>query len=243
MTESPLDSPFESARPEETVPLLQSAVVRNSPIQCWSSGQKHSLTTRIVRVNEASGIVSISLSKEGAGGTEFEAALFREGMDELFFSLKLPTDVLFFKGELRKGDGSYITVRVKQPIFKVQRREAFRLPVSESSPTSVTVKLPSGEIFEGKVKNISGGGIALGLDDRAIFERLNQERPLLEISFTLQGISVVATAHIRHGSEVGSSLVKKYYRLGLEFATIDPKLKTRLSQMVLEESSKFIGRR
>src|SRR5690606_35014439 len=122
------NSPFEVAKPEETIPLLQSAVLRRAKLQCWSSGQTHTYTSRIVKVHESGELKSISVSKEYPGGDEFEAALVREAQEDVHFSLHLPTDIIFFKGELRRGESGTFAIRVKEPIYKVQRRRSLRLP-------------------------------------------------------------------------------------------------------------------
>lgn len=240
--DKPTESPFEPAKPEETLPLLQSAIARKSKLQCWSPGQTHSYTSRIVKVNETAGLVSVSVSKEFPGGDEFEAALIRESCEEIMFSLQLPTDIIFFKAELRRGETGYFTARVKAPIFKIQRRESLRLPISGSSPRTVRIQLPAGPSVNAELVNLSEGGISISIGEKAGFDSLVVNKAPVQISFEVNGISVVTQAFVRHGFEAGSSMVKKAYRLGLAFKDMEPKLKDRLSQLVFEESAKFLGR-
>lgn len=239
-TEKPFETPFEAAKDEETVPLLQSAVLRNAKLQCWSPGQKYSYTSRIIRVNEASGIVLISISKEEPGGDVFEKGLYAEGISEVMFSLHLPTDVIFFKGEIRLGDAAYLNARIKTPVFKVQRRVALRLPIQGNSP--VMLREPNGRSIRVSLINLSEGGLGVGLRSKPDFDLLATVNVPVPVQFEAFGIPIVAEAVIRHRTEIGSSVTAKLFRLGMEFTTIDSKLQTRLSQLVYEESSKYLGR-
>lgn len=242
MSKASSDSPFEPAKPEETLPLLQSAIARNSKLQCWSLGQKHSYTSRIVKVNETGSLVSISVSKEFPGGDEFEAALVRESCEEILFSLQLPTDIIFFKAELRRGEAGYFTARVKVPLFKIQRRQALRLPISGGAPRIVVIKPIAGLPLNAELMNLSEGGVGVSINERADFESLMLDKSPVQLSFEVNGIEVVTEALARHGFETSSSMVKKMFRLGFAFKDLEPKLKDRISQFVFEESAKFLGR-
>jgi len=238
--ESPNALPFEAAKPEETLPLLQSGVPRQSRLQCWSPGRKHSYTSRIVKVHETAGLILISVSKEYPGGEEFEAGFLKDSPGEILFSLHLPTDVIFFKGEPRKGDRTIFNARIKDRVYKVQRREALRLPVPGS--TTVLMTPASGTGFSAELLNVSEGGIGVTFRDKRDYEAVAATKDPFTLVFTAFGLAVTAKASVKHGSEVGSTLVRKSYRLGFSFTEIDPKLRTQLSQIVFEESAKYLGR-
>ncbi len=240
--ESPLDSPFEPAKPEETLALLQSAISRKSRLQCWSAGQKLSYTSRIVKVHETNGLVSISVSKEFPGGEEFEAALIHEALEEILFSLHLPTDIIFFKAEPRRGETGYFNARVKPPIFKVQRRQTLRLPISPDKASAVVIRLDSDHTIGAELLNLSEGGVGIAVRDQKDHDLLTKATKPFSILFDVFGVRIECQATARHGSQAGSTMVKKSFRVGVAFEGMDPKMKTRLSQLVFEESSKFIGR-
>jgi len=238
--EAPGALPFEAAKTEEILPLLQSGVPRNSRLQCWSPGRKYSYTSRIVKVHETSGLILISISKEFEGGATFESDLARESKGEVLFSLHLPTDVVFFKGELRMGDATLFNARINGAVYKVQRRESLRLPVT-GKPT-VLIGIPNEVGYSAEVLNISEGGIGMLFKDRADFAAVSAIKTPISLTFTVFGIPVAAKAAVRHGSEIGSTFAKKSYRLGFEFTEIEAKLRTQLSQLVFEESAKYLGR-
>lgn len=238
--EKPEAPPFEAAKPEERLPILKSAIARKARLQCWSPGRKHSYVSRVMKAAEEDGVLSIAVSKAFPGGDAFEASIVQEARGEILFSLHLPTDVIFFKGEHRVEDRDVFVVRIAQPIFKVQRREALRLPVPGSPP--VTVTLPDGHRYAAELLNISEGGIGVLFRDKAAFDAVSSAKGAFDIAFTAFGTAAVAKAVAKHGAEVGSALVKKSFRLGMAYREINPKLRAELSQLVLEESAKYLGR-
>lgn len=193
-----------------------------------------------MKVHETAGLISISVSKEFPGGEAFESGLHRDSMDEVLFSLHLPTDVIFFKGELRKGDSTYFNARIKDALYKVQRREALRLPVPGAR--TVLMEPAVGAGYSAELQNISEGGIGVVFRVKSEFEAVAAVKDPVKLTFTAFGLAVTAVAAVRHGSEVGTTLAKKSYRLGFSFTEIDPKLQTQISQLVFEESAKYLGR-
>lgn len=198
------------------------------------------MTSRIVKVHESAGTYLISISKEVPGANEFEEAVARESREEILFSLHLPTDVIFFRGELRKGEADFFNIRIKGSVYKVQRRGTLRLSLPR--PVPVQFKAAGGSPFSGELLNLSEGGIAVSFREKSEFETVTRPNEAVQLTFTAFGISVIAEATFRHGSEVGSAMVKKTYRVGFFFTQIDPKVRTQLSQLVFEESSKYLGR-
>jgi c-di-GMP-binding flagellar brake protein YcgR len=238
------NAPFEPAKPEETVPLLQSAILRKAKLQCWSAGQVHSYTSRIVKVNETGALKSISVSKEFPGGDEFEATLMREAAEEIHFSLHLPTDIIFFKGELRRGESGTFTARVKEPIYKVQRRRSLRLPIPVSQTVAVSFRLASdaSKKMQAQLLNLSDGGVSLMSSDEELYRLCQKDAKLAQIDFKIGPLEIAASGIVRHAMAVGNPGMKDRFRFGVEFISMDPKLKERVARFVLEESAKYLGR-
>lgn len=222
------------------IPLLQSGVSWEARLQCWTPGRAHSFTSRIVKVHEGLVRIVISVAKEGPEGAAFEKGVVDGFFEEVLFSLHLPTDVVFFKGEFIPAGPGIFNVRVKDALYKVQRREALRLPVS--GHPAVRLILAGGTVRNAELLNVSEGGVGLIFRDRASFEAVSAAKDDVAISFTAFKIPVQAKATVKHATEVGSALVRKSFRLGLAFSEIDPLLQTELSQLVMEESAKYLGR-
>jgi hypothetical protein len=191
-------------------------------------------------VHDTSGLISISISKETEGGSLFEENVLRDSPDEVLFSLHLPTDVVFFKGEARRGDSEFFTVRVKTPVFKVQRREALRLPVPDAPEVALT--LQDGRRFKAVLVNISEGGVGVSFKSREHSDAVLASTDPVLLAFSVYGMTLAEKGSVRHGSELSSSFTAKTYRIGFSFLELDPKNRTQLSQLVLEESSKYLGR-
>jgi c-di-GMP-binding flagellar brake protein YcgR len=187
---------------------------------------------------------SISVSKEFPGGEEFEAILLREGSDQIHFSLHLPTDIIFFKGELRRGESGTFTARVKEPIYKVQRRRSLRLPIPASQTIMVSFRLASdaSKRFQAQLLNLSDGGISLMSGEETLYQLFPKDAKLAQIEFKIGPLEVAAAGVVRHAMAVGNPGVKDRFRFGVEFAAMDPKLKERVARYVLEESAKYLGR-
>jgi c-di-GMP-binding flagellar brake protein YcgR len=162
----------------------------------------------------------------------------RESIEEVLFSLHLPTDVVFFKGSFRKGESGFFNARVKLPVFKTQRRQSMRLPLSGAT---VSFLLGNGKALDAELLNFSDGGIGISMREKKDFDLLSSMPSPVEARFSVHGIVVSAKLSIRHSTEFGTGS-RKLYRAGMAFESIDPKLRERLSQIVLEESSKYLGR-
>lgn len=193
-----------------------------------------------MKVHETAGLISISVSKEFQGGEAFEKGLLRDSVGEILFSLHLPTDVIFFKGELRKGDSTYFNARIKDALYKVQRREALRLPVPGAR--TVLIEPSIGVGYSAELQNISEGGIGVVFRNKEEFESASALKSPITLTFTAFGLAIVVQAAVRHGAEVSSTMTKKTYRLGFSFVGIEPKLLVQISQLVFEESAKYLGR-
>lgn len=231
---------FDLVKPADARSLLNAAIPHKSRLQCWTAGQQFQFVSRIIKVIESGEINFISVTKED-GGTKFEKDVMGAGISEVIFSLNLPTDVLFFKGEIRKGETGFMNFKVEK-VFKVQRRTAMRLPLDSGTASVCTLHMADGSVFFGAPLNISDGGIGLLIDEKFDFDQINQTKKIARLEMSVGTIQIEAEAEVRHGQEVSSTLMKKTYKIGVQFTQIDQKLQDRIRSFVFEESAKFIGR-
>lgn len=241
MTGESRENKFVETKPEEGKVLLQSAIPTNGRLMIWTEGQRFSFTSRIHRVMAANGALMIAVPKEGS---DFEAKLRQAGVEECLFSLNLPTDVVFFRGQLRPGDESALNFKVSPPVYKVQRRRNLRLPVSEGRASSVRIQLSASDAkpIEASLMNVSEGGVGVLVQDESVYARLPQGKRLAIVSFTLDGHDYQATGEVRYAGVISGAKVKKQYRIGIQFVSIDRASSDRLANFVFEESSKYLGR-
>lgn len=242
MSEESRENKFVETKPEEGKILLQSGIPTNARLMIWTEGQKFSFTSRIHRVSAANGALMIAVPKEG--GEDFEEKLRKAGVEECLFSLNLPTDVVFFRGQLRPGDESALNFKVSPPVYKVQRRRNLRLPVSADRGSKVRIQLSASDSqpIEADLMNVSEGGVGVLVQDEAIYARLPQGKRLAIVSFTLDGHAYQATGEVRYAGVISGAKTKKQYRIGIQFVSIDRASSDRLANFVFEESSKYLGR-
>ncbi len=223
---------------------LEAAASQQTRIMIWTEGQKISFNSKLQKFTEAAQTFLISASAEG-GGSEFERTLRTYGITECLFSLHMPTDILFFKGEIKRSDHLYLNFKIHAPVYKLQRRLSLRLPVSPDKASKVKIHLSADDQqpIEVDLLNVSEGGIAVLFGNEATFKILVGGKKLAKVSFELSGITVQGSGEVRHTTELLGSRKDARYRVGIQFTKIDPKLKDQLIRFVLEQSSRYFGRK
>jgi len=231
---------FDPVRPQDLEVMLQSAIPTKARLQVWTSGQKFQFVSRVTKVLESHGLHFISVSKE-EGGVKFEKDVTSAGITDFLFTLNLPTEVLFFKGEMRKGETANMNFKVEK-VFKVQRRTSLRLPLSASQTTVCTMHLIDDAVVFGAPINISDGGMGVYLDAESDFTLLSSVKKIKRLEVVVNGIIIHTEAEVRHSQVLQQTLNKVTYKIGIQFLKLDPKIQDRLRNYIFEESSKFLGR-
>lgn len=237
---------FVEVSPEDARVLLQAGIPTRGRLLAWTEGQKHSFQSRIQDVQVAAGAFVIAVPKELTGNA-FESSVRQSGIDEILFSLNLPTDVLFFKGELRPSNDSILNFRVKNPVYKVQRRRNLRLPLTSDRASKAKIQLSAADSqpILAEILNVSEGGIGILVVDETDQKRLPAGKKLEVIEFTIDRFVYRASGEVKHVQEIpvkGPTGGRKKLKVGIQFTKIDPAASTRLANFVFEESSKFFGR-
>lgn len=238
------DKQFVDVKPEEINGLLQSAINTKAKLMIWTPGQKISITTTLDRFTNSQGEYYITIDKNAEAG-RFEWQLKDFGLEECLFSLSLPTDVLFLKGQWKRPDKNAVHFRLHLPIFKIQRRRNIRLPVTDTHVTKANIQLVRGDDqpIKAQITNISEGGLGLIVEDESDFNKLYVGKKFDLVEFVLINMSIHASGEVRYGQEIqANAKVKKKFRIGIQFSNLDPDLQDKIAKFVFEESSKFIGR-
>ncbi len=234
---------FEGITIEEAVSVLNRCVQSKVSVLCWTKDQAQNLKAPIETVFETSGIVFFSFFKN----TEAEAFQRRLGqlaISEIFVSVTLPTDVVFFKAELRRVDDRFIHFRLINPMFKVQRRAGLRLPVPEHNKMQAHFEYPSGSGLkvEAPLLDISSGGIALLFTDQPCRDEFKTGSLLGELNFMIRERKISVICEVRYTREISFSKLKKGIKVGIQFLQISESDRDFIAEYVLEESSKYFGR-
>ncbi len=234
---------FEQIKPEESRKLLQGAILGKDKLKIWTTNQTHSIQTRVSSTLDSAMNFFITIPAEN-NELEFISQIKSAHIDELFFTLTLPTDVLFFKGELKKTDKLGFNFKVIEPVFKVQRRTAYRLPIPEMQKLFCEFDLSEGDEahFKLRIFDLSAGGLGLFVSDSIAATLLNPETKIKNLKFKIRNIEFNLLGEIRYRKEIPLSKVSKAYRVGLKFLNLSPSQDSFLTGFVFEESLKFSGR-
>ncbi|MBC7691943.1 MAG: PilZ domain-containing protein [Methylotenera sp.] len=241
--EASQDKKFVAAKPEEARALIQNAIKTRSKVLIWTQQQKYRLTSKLESTFESGSSLYLSVTK-GVEEAEFETNLKREGIEECLFSASLPSEVIFFKANLRKSAQGLLHFKLQDPVYKVQRRRSLRMPLG-NAPVHFRLapSAPSLPDLSCLMIDVSDGGFGMTTDDEALSQRLVQGVLLEEVAFTLGGRSFVLTAEIMYRKEIpATNKLKKHFRLGLVFRGIREQDAEYISKFVFEESSRFFGR-
>ena len=227
----------------DTRSFLQSGVATRAKLSIWTEGQKHSFTSRVQNVTDQGRLLYVNVPKESEGAA-FEEAVIKAGIHECMFGLHLPTDLVYFKGEMRRSDATSINFKVEMPIYKLQRRTSLRLPApsGEAIEVEFALGIDPTQVYRAKLLNISDGGVGVMFDEIKLHAAGKEGTIVHDIRFTISGIPVFAVGVVRHAFALPGVKVKDKYRWGIQFTQIDAKLKERLSRYTMEASTKFFGR-
>jgi hypothetical protein len=190
--------------------------------------------------------------------------------NKIFIScLNLPSETIFFKSKLDFIDDKNFTAALivlganENKVFKVERRENFRLPVfdkknsfaffylkDEKSDKKTQKTLDAESVQNQKLKlhieNISNTGIALILDDEKFLNFFDPNKTLLlnlEINLSenlnlknLEGI-------VRQVRKIAGAKMPVSYIIGVEFTKIEPNQSQNLNSYLLKMLSQYYGRK
>ena len=232
---------FTAAKPDEVKALLQNAIATRGKLFIWTSGQKYRLHTRIVHSFESGEFMYFAVNYD-LDEAVFEKNLKSDEIQECLFNLTLPTDIVFFKGEIKKSDRGFLNFKVALPVYKVQRRHSLRMPVTQMN-LSISLTAPNTSIVcRGKTLDLSGGGMAFALEDETQAALFAPGSIVSEVLFALGARTFRCEGEIRYHKEIASSKVKKIFKFGLRFKGLTKDEKEIINGWVLEECSGFFGR-
>ena len=232
------DSPFEQISDRKMFEVLQNAVATRSKLHIWTEGRKHQHVSRIQKVAGSEGVTLVAVPKD----KKFEYILNAYAIEEVFMSVQLPHDLVYFKAKVRPSDDSTISFKLMAPLYKVQRRTAIRVPVSEDMVSKIELNV------EGRAAplpctllNISVGGLALmtlALD----FEPEFVVGKKVSLAFQFGTLPISATGNLRYLTVVQGSLISKRLKIGVQFEDIPTKTVDEIHTYVISESTKYLGR-
>ena len=238
MSTNDLDSPFEPLDAKLYVEVLENAVFTKSKTHIWTDGRKHQLVSRISKVASTNAVTIVTVPKE----KKFDYVLNSYAIEEVYMSVQLPNDLIYFKARVRQTDEVSFSFRLDGLIYKVQRRQAIRIPVPSDIAGPVELKV-SGRAtpITGSVLNISVGGVGV-ITKELTLEKDFEIGKLVEVSFKFGSLPVRATGNLRYLQPIQGALIGKRLKVGVQFNEIHTKTVDEIHTYVMSESTKYLGR-
>lgn len=232
------ENPFEIIPVKKVLDVLQNAVTVRSKTHIWTEGRKHQHVSRISRVASNDSVTILAVPKE----KKFEYVLNSYAIDEVFMSVQLPNDLIYFKARVRQSDEVAFSFRVEGHVYKVQRRQAIRLPVPSDMAGPVELKIDGrDEPVRASVLNISVGGVGLLTADLEV-EKDFVIGKKVELSFQFGTLPITAKGNLRYLQAIQGSLISKHLKLGVQFDDVHSKIVDDIHTYVMHESTKYLGR-
>lgn len=160
---------------------------------------------------------------------------------EFFFNLAHPAARLFFKSKLKTLTATHLIFEVPEKLFRVQRRNSFRLSVGGFYGLEVSFQHPSNpnQTLKKKVFDLSDLGLAFLIDttEEALFKKGTQ---LKRLTFTLNKQAVALEGEVRHTQPLGDEN-KELSKVGIQFSAMKQDAAKLIASFVLTENRKFIS--
>lgn len=211
--------------------LIKEAISNKAKTIIWSSNFKLRIETQIKSVNEEKNEILLKFFGDRKHRTEALAH------GELLANVYLKRCRLFFQlGYPLKDESEGLVYPLPTKFFEVQRRQHFRLDVSQKK-TLVRLQVPgSSDAMDATIINISSGGMCVKLP-QSVKPNVLVESFAQNLRFEAKGRMIhVAKAKICYVQE---NNVDRTCNVGLEFAQIDGSSMFHLAFFVHSESLAF----
>jgi len=206
---------------------LRELMKTDSTAQIWTPGQQVRFNAQVINVSVEVSTLTLkipnSIDPETIFGQLYVNLSYRRG--SLFFTID-QRDIGF--------DGNHLIVKFPEDVYEVQRRNHFRLPLTEETGSFVRI----GDRFY-KMLNVSAGGMAFAADadDQGQF---GTGTKLEKVSFEVGAVRIQCQAQVcwckvSEKEPAGSNLT-----IGVKFRSIHPATQQALNLFVLEEGFEYL---
>ncbi|MBI3543468.1 MAG: PilZ domain-containing protein [Deltaproteobacteria bacterium] len=176
--------------------------------------------------------------------------LANQGSSEILGSINIEHTNFFFKTTCNStADDKYIHLGMPPSIFKLQRRQAMRIPFQRNFAPTLSVFDPTktfdsskpivkGDILAMRMLDLSVGGcgVAAKIDEADKFAKGTKLR---DLRFLVRGMEIVAEGEVKHVLKTTNDRGKPMLRVGIQFGQLKMDYETVIGQFVLDESRKI----
>lgn len=235
-------SMFEAVKFEKGKELIDFAEKKAALFSLWSKGQKYSAHGRVMKTLTSGTSLLFTIARTDEVAT-FEKALESDGISEVLFSVNLPTDVIFFRAEIRRKDTLGMNFKVVDSVYRAQRRKMMRLPILESEGVLATFTL-KGETAARVVRlhDLSEGGVGFieeNVSQQTIFSK---GFVIHDFVFSVRERAIRVDIEVLYSFDTTPQKKIKTLRFGAVFRKISVDDREFINSYVIEKSSQFFGR-
>lgn len=225
--------------PETTV-LLKEAVKTNASTIIWTKNQEGVYNTHLSALDEKAKTLHAAIPPDSSSEM-FHEAVKKSGIKDCFFSISLSRANVFFKVSFVGYDSGFLRFSYPESVYKVQRRENFRLPIPDGYTVYAEFQDPlfQENRIKKRVIDISAGGFSflVAPSEDCIFESNTRIR---NIMIRLKDRPIVAEGCVRHVKTLPSNFRVQGTKVGVVFEKIKPQDVQFIAAYVFEESRKYV---
>lgn len=233
------DKPFSEIETKDILDVLNNAITTRSKVHLWTEGRKYQYISRVSKVVESDANQHKAFTMMVPKDPKFQIALDQNSIEEVFFSIQLPTDLIYGKAIVRKSNEVAFQFKVNIPLYKVQRRRAIRVPVPADMSSPVELVVEGFPLITGTLLNISTGGIGLMVKDLSLEKDFVVGRKA-EIKFQFGTLPVVAKVNLRYAIPIQGSLMSKRLKIGIQYDEIPQKTVDEIHIYVMQQSTRYL---
>ena len=186
--------------------------------------------------------------------TELLNAVKVQNSELILISFQLDKVNFFLKANLKgRNDANTLKIETPYTLFKLQRRNAVRISFKKEQSPDISFVLPEKSALEAskwkpedflkfKLLDISVGGLSFEAEEKYKDQPLKKGVKLYNMNFFLKDQPLKVSGLVMHLSKIkNDSTPKVFYRVGVQFTTLDPISEKAIAQFTLEESRKMFS--
>jgi c-di-GMP-binding flagellar brake protein YcgR len=213
----------------EIISLLHGIQDTHQLLSMIINGGTEVVVTSILEIDEKNNKVYIDRASSALINQrviESDDIEFSSSLDKIritFFSSKV--------NECTQADRPAFCIDIPPVLIRLQRREYFRVNISNAQTVSCKLMLDTG-FHTAQVVDISGGGIALLDEHHQLSTEVGYEYPNCHLDFGEHG-SIYVTLQIRNSQDLSLNSGKTNRRVGCQFQGLSPSMLTLVQRFIM----------
>jgi c-di-GMP-binding flagellar brake protein YcgR len=233
------DSPFEEVHDSDVVrDVFQFSYKKSLPIKFWLKDQMVKFEGKISALNKERVFIDLPMS---VGIDQWDNAVAnatsKKGQCYMFGNVTIQKTGFFIKFLVLERDDRTIKLYRPSSVYKLQRRQNFRLRLSFNKPLSVVFEDPLGSkaLMEFRMLDLSSGGLSFAVPPEEQ-GRFPKDTVINKISFRIMGRDIVCDAQVKHVAPIKDEAGKSKLKCGVQFLDLKSAHKEIIESFVAQET-------